>query len=149
MKNKEGGFMVQFISIVLGCSVGIALIFHFYSVSKIKTALRETNGVIMSMSDLEIIKEVINLNMKLAVYYIVFFVLLIIFLGILFLNKFFKEAVVILFLFGVITLIIGLWGKIYENKIRNMEVKTDNPEIREAFQRYLKEWAEPRWQLSS
>ncbi len=134
--------------IILGCSVGIALIFHFYAASKIKTVLRETNGIIMSMNDLEKVKEVINLNMKLAVYYIVFFVLLIIILGVLALNKLFKEAAIILFLFGVITLIIGLLGKTYENKIRNMEVKTDNPEIKETFERYLKEWTEPRLQLS-
>ncbi len=103
----------------------------------------------MSMNDLETIKEVINLNMKLAVYYIVFFILLIVVLGVLVLNKLFKEAALILFLFGVITLIIGLWGKTYENKIRNMEVKTDDPEIRETFERYLKEWREPRLQLRS
>lgn len=141
--------MFQISLIILGCSVGIALIFHFYAVSKIKAALKETNGIIMSMNDLETIKKVINLNMKLAVYYIVFFILLIIILGVLALNQLFKEAALILFLFGVITLVVGLWGKIYENKIRNMEVKTDNPEIKETFERYLKEWGEPRLQLRS
>lgn len=140
--------MFQISLIILGCSVGIALVFHFYAVSKIKTALRETNGMIMSMNDLEIVKEVINLNMKLAVYYIVFFILLIAILGVLVLNQLFKEAALILFLFGVITLIIGLWGKTYENKIRNMEIKTDDPEVKKTFERYLAEWAEPRLGLS-
>lgn len=140
--------MFQISLIILGCSVGIALIFHFYAVSKIKTALRETNGVIMSMNDLQIIKEVINLNMKLAVYYIVFFILLIVILGVLVINQLFKEAAMILFIFGVITLIVGLWGKAYENKIRNMEVKTDDPEVKRTFERYLTEWAEPRLGLS-
>jgi len=141
--------MFQISLIILGCSVGIALIFHFYAVSKIKTALRETGGMIMSMNDLEIVKEVINLNMKLAVYYIVFYVLLMVVLGVLVLNKLFGEAALILFLFGVITLFVGLWGKTYENKIRNMEVKTDDPEIKNTFERYLKEWGEPRLQLRS
>lgn len=141
--------MFQISLIILGCAVGIALVFHFYAVSKIKTALKETNGIIASMNDLEIIKEVINLNMKLAVYYIVFFILLIVILGVLALNKFFKEAAFILFLFGVITLMIGLWGKTYENKIRHMEVKTDDPEIKNTFERYLTEWGEPRLQLRS
>jgi glucan phosphoethanolaminetransferase (alkaline phosphatase superfamily) len=140
--------MFQISLIILGCSVGIALIFHFYAVSKIKAALKETGGVIMSMNDLEIIREVINLNMKLAVYYIVFFVVLIVILGVLALNKLFKEAALTLFVFGVITLIIGLWGKTYENKIRNMEIKTGDPEVKETFERYLEEWAEPRLQLS-
>jgi small-conductance mechanosensitive channel len=139
--------MFQISLIILGCSVLVALIFHFYAVSKIKTALKETGGMIMSINDLEIIKDVINLNMKLAVYYIVFFVLLIAVLGVLALNKLFKEATLILFLFGVTTLIIGLWGKTYENKIRNMEVKTDDPEVKKTFERYLKEWGEPRLQL--
>ncbi len=141
--------MFQISLIILGCSVGIALIFHFYAVSKIKTTLKETNGMIMSMNDLEIVKEVINLNMKLAVYYIVFYVLLMVVLGVLVLNKLFGEAALILFLFGVITLFVGLWGKTYENKIRNMEVKTDDPEIKNTFERYLKEWGEPRLQLRS
>ncbi len=132
---------------ILGSAVVVALIFHFYAVSKIKAALRETNGVIISMNDLEIVREVINLNMKLAVYYIVFFILFIAVLGVLALNKLFGEAALILFLFGVITLITGLWGKKFENKIRNLEVKTDNPEIKETFQRYLEEWGEPRLQL--
>ncbi|MBN1694864.1 hypothetical protein JW879_05645 [candidate division WOR-3 bacterium] len=141
--------MFQISLIILGCSVLVALIFHFYAVSKIKTALRETGGMIMSMNDLEIVKEVINLNMKLAVYYIVFYVLLMVVLGVLVLNKLFGEAALILFLFGVITLFVGLWGKTYENKIRNMEVKTDDPEIKNTFERYLKEWGEPRLQLRS
>ena len=139
--------MFQISMIILVSAVGIALVFHFYAVSKIKNALEETGGMIMSINDLEIVKDVINLNMKLAVYYIVFFVLLIVVLGVLALNKLFKEAVLILFLFGVITLIVGLWGKTYENKVRNMEVKTDDPEIKSTFERYLKEWGEPRLQL--
>jgi small-conductance mechanosensitive channel len=139
--------MFQISLVILGSAVVIALFFHFYAVSKIKTVLRETNGVIISMNDLEVVKEVINLNMKLAVYYIVFFVVFLIVLGVLALNKLFGEAAFVLFFFGVITLIVGLWGKTFENKIRNMEVKTDNPEIKETFERYLKEWGEPRLQL--
>lgn len=139
--------MVQISFIIFGCSVGIALIFHFYAVSKIKEVLQETNGIIMSMSDLEKVRDVININMKLAVYYIVFVIILFIILAFLAFNRFFGQVILILFSFGVITLIVGLWGKIYENKIRNMEVKTDNPEIKETFQRYLKEWNEPRLQL--
>jgi uncharacterized membrane protein len=139
--------MFQISLLILGCAVVIALIFHFYAVAKIKAALKETNGVIISMNELEIVREVINLNMKLAVYYIVFFVLFLIVLGILALNKLFAQATFILFFFGVITLIVGLLGKTFENKIRNMDVKTDNPEIKETFERYLKEWGEPRLQL--
>jgi hypothetical protein len=139
--------MVQISFIIFGLSVGIALVFHFYAVSKIKKLLQETNGVIMSMSDLEKVRDVININMKLAVYYIVFVILLFIILAFLAFNRFFREVILILFFFGVITLIVGLWGKTYENKIRNMEVKTDNPEIKEIFERYLKEWNEPRLQL--
>jgi glucan phosphoethanolaminetransferase (alkaline phosphatase superfamily) len=141
--------MIQVSFVIFGCAVGIALVFHFYAVSKIKKVLQETNGIIMSMNDLEKVRDVININMKLAVYYIVFVILLFIILAILAFNRFFGQAIRILFFFGVITLIVGLWGKTYENKIRNMEVKTDNPEIKETFERYLKEWAEPRWQLSS
>lgn len=140
--------MLQISLIILGCSVGIALFFHLYAVSKIKFVLKETGGTIMSVNDLEMVKEVINLNMKLAIYYIVFYVMLIIVLGMLVLNKLLMQASIILFLFGIITLIIGLWDKKYENKIRNMEVKSGDPEIDKTFERYLKEWSEPRLQLS-
>jgi ABC-type bacteriocin/lantibiotic exporter with double-glycine peptidase domain len=139
--------MFQISLIILGCSVGIALLFHLYAVSKIKFVLKETSGTIMSINDLELIKEVINLNMKLAIYYIVFYVMLIVVLGIMVMNKLFLEVILILFPFGVITLVIGLMGKKYENKIRNMEVKSGDPKIKETFERYLKEWKEPRLQL--
>jgi hypothetical protein len=59
------------------------------------------------------------------------------------------QASIILFLFGIITLNIGFWGKKYENKIKNMEVKRPDPQIKETFERYLKEWKEPRLQLKS
>jgi len=47
-----------------------------------------------------------------------------------------------------LSFIIGLWGKTCENKIRNLEVKTDDSEVKETFDRYLEEWGEPRLQLS-
>jgi len=133
--------------VILSTAVLIAIIFHGYNIAKIKTVMQKTNGTINSLHDLHLVKEAINLSMKLAVYYIIFFILLIIVLAVLVLNRMLGQAALILFLFGIITLIVGLIGRTHENKIRKMEVKSDDPELKETFERYIKQWAEPRLQL--
>lgn len=132
---------------ILGIAVLIAIIFHAYNISKIKLVMQKTNGATKSWHDLHLVKDAINLSMKLAVYYIIFFVLIIIMLIILVANRMLAQAALILFLFGVITFIIGLIGKKHENKIRKMEVKTEDSKLRETFERYIKQWAKPRLQL--
>ena len=133
--------------VILSTAVLIAIIFHAYNITKIKTVIKKTNGKINSLHDLHLVKEAINLSMKLAVYYIIFFILLIVILAVLVLNRMLGQAALILFLFGIITLIVGLIGRKYETKIRKMEVKSDDPKLKETFERYIKQWTEPRLQL--
>lgn len=139
--------MLSISFVILGIAVLIAIIFHAYNIAKIKTVIQKTNGTINSLNDLHLVKEAINLSMKLAVYYIIFFILLIVILAVLVLNRMLGQAALILFLFGIITLTVGLIGRRYENKIRKMEVKSDDPKLKETFERYIKQWAEPRLQL--
>lgn len=109
----------------------------------------QTHGVIKSRQDLLAVKSAINLSMRLAVIYIMLFILFIILLGIFVARgESLGSAALSLFVFGVVTLPIGLIGKRYEKKIKTMQVQADDPEIAEKFQQYLGQWDKARFQLS-
>ncbi len=93
------------------------------------------------------VKDAINLSMKLAVVYIGMFVLFIVLLA-LFVARgtSLGHAALSLFIFGIITLPVGLIGKRFEKKIKTMQVQA-NPEIAEEFKQYLKQWNEVRFKL--
>jgi O-antigen/teichoic acid export membrane protein len=57
------------------------------------------------------------------------------------------HAALSLFIFGIVTLPVGLIGKRYEKRIKTMKVESDDPEIADKFQQYLKQWNEARFQL--
>ncbi|KPJ71145.1 hypothetical protein AMJ52_09000 [candidate division TA06 bacterium DG_78] len=80
--------------------------------------------------------------MKLAVLYLILFGLLIIAV-----VMYFVQDITILFIFGIITLPVGLIGKYFENKIKSMDVRADDPNIAETFQRYLVQWKQARFKL--
>ncbi|UCD19242.1 MAG: hypothetical protein JSU64_07435 [candidate division WOR-3 bacterium] len=120
-----------------------------YSNRKNADVYERTHGVIKSGLDLLAVKAAINLSMKLAVIYIGLFVLFIIVLVIsVSRGGSLGEAAFSLFVFGIVTLPVGLIGKTYEKKIKTLQVQADDPQIAEKFQLYLKQWNEPRWQLS-
>ena len=50
-----------------------------------------------------------------------------------------------LFLFGVITLFLGLAGKSAEKLIKNL--KADSDELDEKYKLFLKQWNQPRFKL--
>lgn len=109
----------------------------------------KTHGVIKSKQDLLAVKSAINLSMKLAVIYITLFVLYILILGIFVARgESLGHAALSLFVFGVVTLPIGLIGKRYEKRIRTMKVQADDAEIAERFQQYLKQWDKAKFRLS-
>lgn len=109
----------------------------------------QTHGVVKSNQDLLAVKSAINLSMRLAVIYIILYVLFIIILGIFVARgESLGHAALSLFVFGVVTLPIGLVGKRYEKKIKTMQVQADDPEIADRFQQYLKQWDKARFQLS-
>ena len=119
-----------------------------YSSRKNAQVYEQTRGVIKLKQDLLAVKMAISLSMKLAVIYILLFVLFVWVLGFsVARGGSLGEAAFSLFVFGVVTLPVGLIGKTYEKKIKTMQVQADDPQIAEKFQLYLKQWNQPRWQL--
>jgi len=120
-----------------------------YSNRKNAQVYEQTRGVIKSKQDLLAVKMAINLSMKLAVIYILLFVLFVWVLGIsVARGGSLGEAAFSLFTFGIVTLPVGLVGKTYEKKIKTMQVQADDPQIAEKFQLCLKQWNQPRFGLS-
>jgi hypothetical protein len=134
---------------VLAASVLVALVFHGLSVYRIESLREKTKGVIRTRQDLQAVKDVISLNMRMAIFYILFWLLLIaVLVGMVVTAMIaFPQALMVFFLFGVITLPMGLIGKHFEKKIHSLKVESGDPALAETFQRYLVQWKEPRFQL--
>jgi hypothetical protein len=132
---------------VLIISLLLAIGMQVYSILRIQTVCHKTKGVIRYNHDLLAVKDVINLNMKLAVLYLILFGLLILAVVIHFIQGMMLQGISILFIFGIITLPVGLIGKHFENKIKSMSVQTDDQNISETFQRYLIQWKQARLTL--
>lgn len=119
-----------------------------YSNRKNAQVYEQTRGVIRTRQDLLAVKMAINISMKLAVIYIVLFVLFVWVLGFsVARGGSLGEAAFFLFVFGIVTLPVGLIGKTYEKRIKTMQVQADDPQIAERYQLYLKQWNQPRWKL--
>ena len=137
------------IAVILIIAILIALVFLVLNIQKMNEVHKKTKGVIKSRQDLLIVKEYINFSMKGAIFYIIFTVLFFAYVVILFIMAKPFQALCSLFLFGVITLPMGLIGKYIEKKkIRKMDIQSDDPEIAEKWQRYLTQWDKPGFRLS-
>ncbi len=124
-----------------------AFIFHIAVISKVKKTLEGTGGNLQNFDDLKNIKETINLSMRLAIIYIVLCVFFGLFIISLFMHNNGRLGLLMLFSFSVITLIIGLIGKKYENRIKKMNIITNDESIRSKYYSYIKMWDEARFQL--
>ena len=134
-------YLLVFIIVAIGMQV--------YSNRRNAGVYSKTHGVIRSRQDLLAVKEAINLSMKLAVIYIALFILFILLMGLsVARGGSLGQAALCLFIFGIVTLPVGLIGKSYEKKIKTMRVDSGDPEITEKFQQYLKQWNEARFGLS-
>ncbi len=133
-------YLLVFLLVAIGMQV--------YSSRRNAEVHERTRGVIRSRQDLLAVKEAISLSMKLAIIYIILFIAFIWLLGIsVARGGSLSEAVLCLFIFGVVTLPVGLIGKSYEKKIKSLQVQSDEPGIAEKFQQYLQQWNQPRWKL--
>lgn len=133
-------YVIGFILIAIGMQV--------YSNRRNAEVYERTHGVIRSRQDLLAVKTAINLSMKLAIVYIVLFVLFVLLLGMsVARGGSVGEAALGLFVFGIVTLPVGMIGKTYEKKIKTLQVQSDDPQITEKFQLYLKQWNQARWKL--
>ncbi|MEO0124348.1 MAG: hypothetical protein ABIL69_10155 [candidate division WOR-3 bacterium] len=140
--------MNQRLLIILVVAILISVGMHLYSVNKITAFVRNKKGVIRSRIDLSELKEVINTNMKLAVVYIIFYIAFFIITALFADTGWFYQAILTWFLFGIITLPVGLIGKHYENKIKSLRIESDDDkEVARIFETYLVQWKEARWKL--
>lgn len=129
--------------------IAVAAAMQVTSIRKIEEVRRCCRGAIRSRQDLLLAKGAINLSMRLAIVYIALFGLFVVLLALTVAGGApVGRAVLNLFIFGVVTLPIGLIGKRYERTIRAMEVASDDPELRERFESYLSQWDKPKLQLS-
>lgn len=133
---------------ILIIAVVVALSFQIPIIIRVQSAYKKTGGVIRTNWDLKRVKRVINLSMKLAIFYMVFFALLIIILIFLYIKWIGIEAFIVLFFFGIITLPMGFIGRHFEKKIKTMRVDSKDPQIKERFESYLKQWSKARFQIS-
>ncbi len=135
--------------LVLAASLLVALVFHGLTVYEIESLREKTRDAIRTREDLQAVREVINRNMKMAIGYIVFWFLLVAVLAWLVVMGMiaFSQALVVFFLFGVITLPLGLIGKHFEKKVHRLRVDSGDPAMEAAFRRWLVQWKEPRFQL--
>jgi hypothetical protein len=137
------GYQIPALSAII-----IAALMHFYNSSKARELIKRTGGVIRSNSDLPLVKEMINLSMQLAIYYIAISVLLLAVLAYLVISGLsFITAMGQLFVFGIVTLPMGLIGKHFEDKVRQMEIQPPDPVLQETYSRFLAQWKEPRFKL--
>jgi hypothetical protein len=134
-------YLVVFILIAVGMQI--------YSNRRNVRVYEQIHGVIRSKQDLMAVRDAINLSMKLAVIYIVMFVLLVLLMGLAVMRGgSLGQAALCLFVFGIVTLPVGLIGKSYDKKIKTLRVEAGDQQIAEKFQEYLKQWNEARFHLS-
>jgi ABC-type spermidine/putrescine transport system permease subunit II len=122
---------------------------QIYSNRRNAEVYSHTHGAIRSRQDLLAVKGAIDLSMKLAVIYILLFVLFVLLMALSFARGGpMGQAALCLLIFGVVTLPVGLIGKTYEKRIKTMCVESSESGIEEKFGNYLKQWNEPHFGLS-
>jgi hypothetical protein len=133
---------------VLIIAVVVSLTFQIAMIVWMKAVYNKLGGIIRTNWDLKRVKRVINLSMKLAIFYMVFFAIFIIVLIYLYFVKIGIESFIVLFFFGIITLPLGLLGRHFEKKIKTMKVDAKDPKIEEKYNRYIEQWNKARLQVS-
>ncbi len=133
---------------VLGAFIVLAVIMHVISMRKNIEVFDRVHGTIGSQQDLAMVREAINLSMQLAMVYIAVFIIFVAVLVILVLGGgSFWNAVLVLFVAGIVTLPLGLLGRKYEHKIKSLKIEGEDTELARTFATYLKQWGEPRFRL--
>ncbi|MEO0107176.1 MAG: hypothetical protein ABIL46_07605 [candidate division WOR-3 bacterium] len=83
----------------------------------------------------------------LAVVYIILYVVFFILIVLMFAGGWVSQAILTMFLFGIINLPVGLIGKHYENKIKSLRIESDDKEVGRIFETYLVQWKQARWKM--
>lgn len=118
-----------------------AAIMHAANTSRMNKTYAAIKGTIRTRMDLNLVRDAINLSMKLAVMYIALF-------GFVFLLRIsIFTGAAHLFVFGIVTLPLGLWSRMAERTIKTLQVESDNPEIEKKYREFLVKWEQPRIKL--
>jgi len=127
----------------------IAVIMHLVNSNKMGHTHSKLNGVIRNRRDLHLVRDAINTSMTLAIAYMAMFAIYII-AGII-LIAFGRIHIFIysihIFIFGIITLPIALIGRVFEKRIKNLNVESHDSDIGIIYQDYLNQWNQPRLKI--
>ncbi|GEM_PF-991404 len=135
-------------ALVLWSCIIAAVVMNGIMVQKTRAVDSVVKGVIKTRQHLLLAKEAINLSMKLAIYYLVMCgAMLAIFLLLVSKGLPFMAMMGKIFLFGIVTLPIGLIAKHFEKKIKNLRVESDDPSLSGLFSDYLSQWERPQFQI--
>jgi hypothetical protein len=136
------------IHLIIAVPAAAALLMHAVMAARILARLPALKGAVRSRQDLAVVRELISLSMRLAVWYIALYGLFVAALACLAWRGMpLFRSVACLFWFGVITLPLGLIGKKFENRVRELPVDSADPAVGETFRRWLVQWKEPRYRL--
>jgi hypothetical protein len=127
----------------------IGLTMQMVNMTKMNKTHALLNGTIQSWSHLSRVRDAINLSMKFAIIYLVLFAAMFVVLltFVLFLGMFITTLATHLFLFGVVTLPVGLWAKRAEGRVKTLAVRAEDPEIERRFNDYVLQWGQARLKL--
>ncbi|MBN2385319.1 hypothetical protein JXQ70_20790 [bacterium] len=130
--------------------VVVLVLLNLFSMLKIYRTHQQLDGKLLTYSDLDILKETINLNMGMAIVVIALNILMVLLLVYGYFYQGISSNMLILFFiaYSVLTFPLGIIGKKFENLLRTLRVETHDQIIADTYERYLKEWQEARFRLS-
>lgn len=133
---------------ILWLSVIAAAVMHWMLVDKTKCVDREIRGVIKTRQHLMLAKEAINLSMRMAIYYLAMCgAVLVLYLVLVAKGLTYISVIGKMFIFGIITLPMGLIAKHFEKRIKDIRVESDDPTLDSLFSDYLDRWHKPQFQI--
>lgn len=142
MESETMSGMILWLGIIAAFTMNGIMIF------RTRTVVKEIKGAIRTRQNLMLVKEAINLSMKLAIYYLAMCgAMLLLYLLLVSKGMPFTLMMGKLFVFGVATLPAGLIGKYFEKKIKNLAVESEDQTLAAAFTDYLSQWERPQYQI--
>lgn len=131
------------VPIVLGVVMNV---WDMIRMQRTSTALQ---GIIRNRQDLQSVRVAINLSMTLAVVDIVIYAAMIATVVCFVVAGWIEllTAAAHLMVVGVATLPVGLYGKHFEKRIKDLRVVAEDPQIAEKYRDFLVQWGQPRLKL--
>jgi hypothetical protein len=127
----------------------IGIVLQIVNTTKMTKTHALTNGTIRSRFHLSRVRDAINFSMQCAILYIgLCAAMLVVLLAFVLSSKMSITTLTThLFVFGLVTVPFGLWAKGAEGRVKNLEVRAEDPEIELKFNDYVMQWGQPRLKL--